>query len=223
MSINLMGIIVLYSLYSGLQIDHEELVSVADEKGCPVEWLPSPTPNHEGVIEVKGLRRSIAKVMDICGGVQVRDNGGAVFIPSDNIKKWKAFENTIRQFAGVEFVNIEVAFTEANRKMVCTALWKSVVEGFIKEIKRVGGTDKQTKGNINALSDSFVQALKENYVPYQLAMNVHERLENSIEKIGFYGQIACANTKTALEPLLKAKSAINQVIGVREAERAIIF
>lgn len=90
-----MGNLVMYSLSTNVMITLEELEEKAEEYNIPF-WL---LPSNENV-DIKRLRNMLQKAFFYCNSVNIRENGGVVFIPKQSLHTWNDIRDLILSVYG---------------------------------------------------------------------------------------------------------------------------
>lgn len=108
------GKMIVYSLSTNVSITLEELEEKAEEYNIPF-WI-LPTNEH---VEIKRLRTMLQKAFFYCNGINIRENGGVVFIPKNSIPTWNDIRDLIKSVYGFkELVEISYEDTQNNKGII---------------------------------------------------------------------------------------------------------
>lgn len=121
-----MGKLILYSLFSGVNVDLEELENKAEQFDVDMDLLPVSTP-----VNIKRIRLMLKKTFHSCFGIDIRENGGVVFIPSQYLSEWNKVKELLLSVGAVEIDEVDVGVSNAN--LIFKKLDKKLKDFFCKE------------------------------------------------------------------------------------------
>jgi len=126
----MMGKLVVYSLSTNVSISLEVLEEKAEKYNIPFWILPSSEN-----IEIKRLRAMLQKAFFHCNAVDVRENGGVVFIPKQSIPIWNDIRILISSVNGFkEIVELSLENNTDNRKVLFSRFKMELDDFLDKEI-----------------------------------------------------------------------------------------
>lgn len=123
----IIGRVVLYNLSSTrTNLELEDLENVADELNIPMSILPNADP-----ITISKIRKSLKRVFKQCFGIDIRKNGGVVFIPLARTYQWDILK---RLFISTETADIlEFDICEDNKLLVSQCFDRYMKDFFYEE------------------------------------------------------------------------------------------
>lgn len=222
----ILGKMIMYSLSSSLKVDLRTFLQVAKENHVPEEMLPmhtSKTINKE-CLEIKEVRRSIVKAVEHCRGLNIRNNGGVVFIPERYLPMWNKFEDLMlnENFDGIDIVVMDVANTVDNRTVIARAVLEEAKGSLQLEIYKLTGIKEEGK-NMKELLEDFIRSVRRNKLKIDATNNMNERLADEYNKAKMYEGIVDENLMYITDRLMTAKEEIRKSLLERLRDKAVVW
>jgi len=179
----MIGKLVVYSLSTNVSISLEELEEKAEKYNIPFWILPSSEN-----IEIKRLRAMLQKAFFYCNAVDVRENGGVVFIPKLSVPVWNDIRELISSVNGFkELIELSLEDTNDNKKILFSKIQKEIDNFLNKEIpsfKDENGNFRLPRVRVDLMNctKSRIQYMKNKASIYNVDVG---GLENYIHKIDF--------------------------------------
>ena len=178
-----MGNLVMYSLSTNVMITLEELEEKAEGYNIPF-WL---LPSNENV-DIKRLRNMLQKAFFYCNSVNIRENGGVVFIPKHSVPIWKDVKGLISSVDGFkEIIELSLEDNADNKRVLYSKIQIELDEFLNKEIpsfKDRDGNFRLPRVRIDVMNctKSRIEYMKKKSAIYN---GVIGGLEEYINKINF--------------------------------------
>lgn len=184
-----LGKIVTYSLSTDLEIEWTLFFSIAKGHGIPYELIPTPTFKNKKdcVMQIKEVRRNIAKVLEYNLGVSVRQNGGAVFIPQERVADWDIYQSVItnEKLSGIDIITLDIADTTENKKTIVKGLLNEIKNSLRDEVYRLN-KQKPPDSKMGDLVELFLRTAYEHHIKLDATENMYNRLLGLQDKIKQY-------------------------------------
>jgi len=147
-----LGSLIIYSLSTSISIDPEEFREDAISSKVPLHLLPNPI---NGVLPIKQIRKMLVDAFNYCYGINIRCNGGVVFIPEDMFPEWNRIMLMLFHYEGIDFQVIGVYSTPVERGVLLNRIKSEIDVFYKKEIAHLNDKGKGdiTKGSVDVINN----------------------------------------------------------------------
>lgn len=217
------GKVVLYSLSTTLCVDWDELYRVANANKVPDKLIPLPpkSKREKGILEIKEIRRAIQKAVTNYGGITLRENGGAIFIPRQCVENWEQFEKTMQHFKGIEFTHFEMGISKENKRVLLRALKKDITGDLISEALKFG-VDGYGYG-FELITTEFGRLMQKNKISILQINNMLERFSLLLSKVNLYRDLFGSETEPIKGGLFSVKTSLEEILRIEINERDLVW
>ncbi len=221
---NIFGNVVMYNLNNNVNVDSIEYYRLLREKEIPMDIINSYEGNYSRrrklKLNVKDIRRDIVGALVKCGGVVMRKNGGAIFVPRSGMYIWKPLQEIFEKFGGVSFTSVEVASTDFNSMEIGKAILLETDLLLYSCIEKLVGVREHKKNKIADIVDEFAEAFENRIMKIDATHRMISMLENQKTKVEDYQRLLGkkVNLMGISENLHKAILSAELTLKLREEE-----